>query len=270
LFFLEYSAFDAMEEILFKKEGRVAVIAFNRPDDENRMTLKVLERLGSIADDLAGDEETLAVILTGSGDEFFSAGMLHPKVRATLTREQILGMVRLANAVFDRIEALPQVVVAALNGVTRAGAAELTLACDMRLAASHATFAVPEAKWGGFPGAGAPVRLPGIVGRARALELICTGRELNAQEMESFGITLGTHAPDKLMAAAHDIAGRIAACGPLAIRGAKRIVNLRERAGFAAARELSDALRHALESTGDMAEGQAAILEGRAPRFKGR
>ena len=96
-------------------------------------------------------------------------------------------MVRLANAVFDKIEALPQVVIAALNGVTRAGAAEITLACDMRIAASHATFAVPEAKWGGFPGAGAPVRLPGIVGRARALELICTARELNAQEMETLG-----------------------------------------------------------------------------------
>jgi len=259
-----------MNEILFKREGRVAVITLNRPDDENRMTREVLARLGAIADELAGDEETLAVILTGSGGKFFSAGMLHPKVRATLSREQILGMVRLANTVFDRIEALPQVVIAALNGVTRAGAAEMTLACDIRIAASHATFAVPEAKWGGFPGAGAPVRLPGLVGRARALELICTARELNAQEMEHWGLTLATHAPEKLMDAAYDIANRIAACGPLAIRGAKRIVNLRERAGFAAARELSDALRHALESTSDMTEGQAAILEGRAPRFTGK
>ena len=259
-----------MEEIQFKSEGRVAVITLNRPDDDNRMTFQVLERLDTIADDLARDEEILAVILTGRGNKFFSAGMLHPKVRATLTRTQILAMVRLANAVFDKIEALPQVMIAALNGVTRAGAAEMTLACDMRIAASHATFAVPEAKWGGFPGAGAPVRLPGLVGRARALELICTARELNAQEMEHWGLTLATHAPDKLMDAAHEIADRIAVCGPLAIRGAKRIVNLRERAGFAAARELSDALRHALESTSDMAEGQAAILEGRAPRFTGK
>jgi enoyl-CoA hydratase/carnithine racemase len=259
-----------MEDIRFKSEGRVAVITLNRPDDDNRMTFDVLERLEMIADDLAKDEEVLAVILTGSGEKFFSAGMLHPKVRATLTRTQILAMVRLANIVFDKIEALPQVTIAALNGVTRAGAAEMTLACDMRIAASHATFAVPEAKWGGFPGAGAPVRLPGLVGRARALELICTARELNAQEMEAWGLTLSTHAPDKLMDAAYEIAGRVAACGPLAIRGAKRIVNVRERAGFAAARELSDALRHALESTSDMAEGQAAILEGRAPRFTGK
>jgi enoyl-CoA hydratase/carnithine racemase len=240
-----------MEDIRFKSEGRVAVITLNRRDDDNRMTFEVLERLEMIADDLAKDEEVLAVILTGSGEKFFSAGMLHPKVRATLTRTQILAMVRLANIVFDKIEALPQVTIAALNGVTRAGAAEMTLACDMRIAAS-------------------PVRLPGLVGRARALELICTARELNAQEMEAWGLTLSTHAPDKLMDAAYEIAGRVAACGPLAIRGAKRIVNVRERAGFAAARELSDALRHALESTSDMAEGQAAILEGRAPRFTGK
>ena len=157
-----------------------------------------------------------------------------------------------------------------MNGVTRAGAAELTLACDMRIAASHAIFAIPEAKWGGFPGAGGPVRLPGIVGRARALELICTARELDAQEMESLGLVLGTYSSEKLMPAALDIANRVAACGPLAIRGAKRIVNLRERGGFSAARELSDTLRYALESTKDMAEGQAAILEGRAPRFTGK
>src|SRR5439155_15227822 len=157
----------------------------------------------------------------------------------------------------------------ALNGVTRAGAAELALACDLRIAAAHATWSLPEAKWGGFPGAGAPVRLPLVVGRARALEIICTGRELNAQEMERFGITLETYSGD-VMEKARDLGARIAACGPLAIRGAKRIVNLRLSSGFQPARELSDALRRALEGTHDLAEGQAAILEGRPSRFTGR
>ena len=258
------------DEVRFAAADRVATITLNRPDDENRMTPAVLERLGAIADDLANDTETQAVIITGAGDAFFSAGMLHPKVRARLTKDQILGIVRLGNAVFDRIEALPQITIAALNGTTRAGAAELSLACDMRIAASHATFALPEAKWGGFPGAGAPVRLPGIVGRARALELICTGRELTAEEMERFGLTLETHPADRLLPASRELAGRIAACGPLAIRGAKRIVDLRTASGFKAARELSDALRHALEWTHDLEEGAAANLEGRAPRFTGR
>jgi enoyl-CoA hydratase/carnithine racemase len=259
-----------MDEVIYSAQGGVAQVVLNRPDDENRMTPAVLERLGAIADALAADETVQAVILSGSGTQFFSAGMLHPKVRAKLTREQILAIVRLANTVFDKIEALPQITIAALNGVTRAGAAELTLACDMRIAAAHATWAVPEAKWGGFPGAGAPVRLPGIVGRARALEIICTARELNAQEMLSLGLTLETHSGDDLMKGAQHLADKIAACGPLAIRGAKRIVNLRGSAGFKAARDLSDALRYALESTHDMQEGAAALLEGRAPRFTGK
>jgi len=162
-----------MEEVLFEARDGVASITLNRPGDENRMTPEVLERLSQIVEVLKQDEKALAVIIGGAGSEFFSAGMLHPKVRAKLTKDQILGMVRLANSVFDRIEALPQITIAALNGIARAGAAELTLACDLRLAAAHATWSVPEAKWGGFPGAGAPVRLPAIVGRARALELIC-------------------------------------------------------------------------------------------------
>jgi len=258
-----------MEEVLFSRAERVASITLNRPEDDNRMTPAVLERLGAIADELARDSETLAVIITGAGDKLFSAGMLHPKVRVNLGKDQILGIVRLANSVFDRIEALPQITIAALNGITRAGAAELTLACDLRIAAAHATWGVPEAKWGGFPGAGAPVRLPGIVGRARALELLCTGRELDAGEMQRFGLTLETFPSEELAAAARELAGRIAACGPLAVRGAKRIVNTRAEAGFRAAREVSDSLRAALEDTQDLKEGTAALLEGRAPRFKG-
>jgi enoyl-CoA hydratase len=251
------------EEVLFEAKDGVATVTLNRPRDENRMTPEVLQRLSEIVDLLRSDEKTQAVIFTGAGSEYFSAGMLHPKVRAKLSSDQILGIVRLGNEVFDRIEALPQITIAALNGVTRAGAAELSLACDLRVAAAHATWSLPEAKWGGFPGAGAPVRLPMIVGRARALELICTGRELNAQEMVRCGLAFEGQT-------AQELASRIAACGPLAIRGAKRIVNLRLSSGFQPARELSDALRRALEGTHDMAEGQAAILEGRPPRFTGR
>jgi len=202
-----------MDEVLFESKDGVAAITLNRPQDENRMTPEVLERLSQIVETLEEDERTLAVIISGAGSEFFSAGMLHPKVRAKLTKDQILGMVRLANSVFDRIEALPQITLAALNGITRAGAAELTLACDMRIAAAHATWAVPEAKWGGFPGAGAPVRLPLIVGKARSLELICAPREIGAEEMLRYGLTLETHPREKLMDAARALAARIAACG---------------------------------------------------------
>ena len=260
----------AAPDVRVERAERVLTLTLDRPDDQNRLTREVLLTMQGIADDLAGDDQIQAVVITGSGSEFFSMGILNPAVRAGYAKEEILDLVRIANRLYDVIETLPQVVIAAFNGAARAGAAELSLACDIRLAAAHATFRLPEALWGGFPGAGGPVRLPGIVGRARALELICTGREIDAAEMERLGLVLGVYPADRLRAEAQALAVRIGASGPLATRGAKRIMNANRAAGFAAARSLSDALRRVLEWSHDVDEGMAAHREGRPPRFTGR
>jgi enoyl-CoA hydratase/carnithine racemase len=257
-------------EVVLRRDGQVATITIDRSTDQNRLTREVLLALQSHVDALAADEEIQAVVLTGAGPAFFSMGILNPAVRASYTKPQILDLVRTANRLYDTLEALPQIVIAALNGAARAGAAELSLACDIRLAAAHATFALPEALWGGFPGAGGPVRLPMLVGRARALEIMCTGRALDAAELERLGLVLAVYPGERLLAEAHALAARIAASGPIAIRGAKRIVNTRLYGGFGEARTLSDTLRHALEWSGDVDEGMAAHREGRAPRFTGR
>ena len=258
------------EEVKVARDGRVMTITLDRPADQNRLTRDVLLALQGMVERLREDDETQAVVITGGGAEVFSMGILNPVVRASYTKDQILDMVRTANRLYDALEALPQIVIAAFNGAARAGAAELSLACDIRLAASHATWALPEALWGGFPGAGGPVRLPGIVGRARALELICTGREIDAVEMERLGLVLAVHPAARLLPEAQALAARISASGPIATRGAKRIMNVRTTAGFGAARELSDALRHALEWSKDIDEGMIAHREHRAPRFTGR
>jgi enoyl-CoA hydratase/carnithine racemase len=258
------------EEVRVARDGRTMTITLDRPGDQNRLTRDVLLTLQGLVDRLGADEETQAIVITGAGAECFSMGILNPVVRAGYTKDQILELVRIANRLYDAIEALPQVVIAAFNGATRAGAAELSLACDIRLAAAHATFALPEALWGGFPGAGGPVRLPGIVGRARALELICTGREIDAAEMERLGLVLAVHPAARLLPEAQALAARISASGPLATRGAKRIMNVRNAAGFAASRALADALRYALEWSQDVDEGMAAHREHRPPRFTGR
>src|ERR1700682_3965322 len=195
-------------DVRVERAERFLPLTFDRPGDQNRLTRDVLLTMQGIADDLGGDDEIQAVLVPGSGSEFFSMGILNPVVRASYTKEQILDLVRIANRLYDAIEALPQIVIAALNGAARAGAAELALACDMRLAAAHATFALPEALWGGFPGAGGPVRLPGIVGRARALELICTGREVSADEMERLGLVLAVHPAERLLPEAQALAAR--------------------------------------------------------------
>jgi len=112
--------------------------------------------------------------------------------------------------------------------------------------------------------------LPMLVGRARALEIICTGRELDAAELQRLGLVLAVYPTDRLMAEARALAARIAASGPLATRGAKRIINTRLYGGFGEARSLSDMLRYAFERSHDVDEGAAAHREGRTPRFTGR
>jgi enoyl-CoA hydratase/carnithine racemase len=257
-------------EVVVRRDDRVVTLTLDRPADQNRLTRSMLLTLQRTVDELAGDAEAQAVDITGSGTEFFSMGILSPSVRAGYTKEQVLELVRIANRLYDALETLPQIVIAALNGAARAGAAELSLACDIRLAAAHATFALPEALWGGPPGAGGPVRLPMLVGRARALEIVCTGRALDAVELERLGLVLAVHPGDRLLAEAQALAARIAASGPLATRAAKRIVSTRLLGGFTEARGLSDVLRHAFEWSHDVDEGASAHREGRTPRFTGR
>lgn len=257
-------------EVRVERDGRVVVVTIDRPDDQNRLTREVFAALEELVRGLAADEDAQVLVITGAGSVFFSMGILSPIVRARYSKAEVLELVRTANRLYDAIETLPQIVIAALNGAARAGAAELSLACDIRLAAAHATFALPEARWGGAPGAGGPVRLPALVGRARALEILCTGRELDAAEMERVGLVLAVHPADRLLPEARGLAARIAASGPLAVRAAKRIVSTRLLSGFGEARTLSDALRHAFEWSQDVEEGAAAHREGRAPRFTGR
>jgi enoyl-CoA hydratase/carnithine racemase len=173
-----------MTGLAFSIQGRIASIVFDRPNEQNLLSRDLLLKLRTIAKDLASDPEIQVLTLTGEGTECFSTGILTPALRGQLAKDQVLNLIRLANETFDAIEALPQIVIAGLNGYVRAGAVELALACDIRIAGNHVRLSSPEAKWGGFPGAGAPVRLPNIVGTARTLEMLCTGREIDATEMK--------------------------------------------------------------------------------------
>jgi enoyl-CoA hydratase len=258
------------DDLRVERTGAVVTLTIDRPDESNRLTPNALAKLERLASDLREDVDVHAVVVTGAGNQHFSTGILNPTLRGSYSKEEIISIVRLANRAFDALEALPQVVIAAMNGPARAGAAELALACDIRIVAEHASMSFPEAAWGGFPGAGGPYRLACLVGHGRALELICTGREITPQEMERLGLVQGIYPADQLTSAARALAAHIAQAGPLATRGAKRIIRARSEPGLQAARELSDALRHGLEWSRDVDEGIAAHAEGRKPQFTGR
>lgn len=252
------------------RDAKVLYLTIDRPDDLNRLSPELIDHLSTRLAELREDPDIHVLVISGAGDEFFSMGLLNPAIRASLTKEDVIRLVRRANVVFDALEALPQIVIAAINGKVMAGAVELALACDLRYVAAHATLQMPEAGWGGFPGAGAPVRLPVLLGKARALELICTAREIDSAEMHQLGLVQGVYQSASLSTEVAKLAQTIANNGPLAIRGAKRIMAVRQEPGLRAARELSDALRHALEWSQDVDEGMAAHKQNRFPNFLGR
>jgi enoyl-CoA hydratase/carnithine racemase len=259
-----------MTDIIVSRKPSVATVTLNRPADLNRLTPESMALLGRIVAEIAADDGIHAVVVTGAGSEFFSAGLLNPDIRASMSKDDVIAFVLLANRVFDALAALPQVTIAAINGTIVAGAVELALACDIRIAADDATLTMPEAKWGGFPGAGGPHRLGMAVGHARALEMICTGRDVTAQEMDRYGLVQALHPRSAVLNAALAMAGTIGGNGPLATRGAKRILRERRAPGFTEARALSDELRTALEWSEDVDEGIAAHREGRKAVFRGR
>lgn len=251
-------------------ENHVAHVTINRPDDTNRLTPATLKRLAGIAAELASDSRTSCVVISGAGSEFFSSGIFNIQLRAAYSKQDALAIVRLANEAFDAIEMLPQIVIGALNGAVRAGGGELALACDFRLAAPHATLAFHETSYACFPGAGAPMRLQPIVGRGQAIEIMATGREIDAREMERLGIINSIVPADGLLARAREIAEGIAAKGPLGPRGIKSIINVQSAAAISAAKQHAWALRCALEYSADVDEAILAHKEGRAARYLGR
>lgn len=254
----------------FHIEGQVAVVTIDNEVEQNRLTEAALGGLVRIAQTLSTCDDVHVVVIRGKGYEQFSTGLLNPVLRAGMSKEAVIDLVMLAVEAFDAIEALPQIVIAGLNGIVRAGGVELALACDIRVAVEHARMCMPEARWGGFPGAGGPLRLARLVGRPRALELICTGREIDAREMEKIGFAQDVVAASDFDRALSEFTTRIASSGPLAIRGAKKIMKVDEQPGFDAACETSMSLRRQLEWSADVDEGLRAHREGRAPSFSGR
>lgn len=261
----------SIEGLSLDTDGPIAVITVDNRAEQNRLTAAAIAALTKMAAMLQTRDDVHVIVIRGIGQEYFSTGLLNPVVRGGMSKEAVIELVVRAAAAFDAVEALPQIVVAGLNGSLRAGGVELALACDIRIAADHARLSLPEAKWGGFPGAGGPLRLSRLVGRPRALELICTGRDVHAHEMEKIGFAQHVvTASDFDQMLWQFAASLIEARGPLAVRGAKKIMKVDEEPGFDAARNMSLSLRRQLEWSADVDEGIRAHQEGRFPNFTGR
>jgi enoyl-CoA hydratase len=255
--------------ILVNRDGDITTVVLNNPDKLNALNDAVIAELAAIVTDLESDTTIRGVILTGAGPKAFVAGADIGEL-ADQTPLEAKRRSRAGQAVFRRIEALRKPVIAAVNGFCLGGGCELAMACHLRIASEGARFGQPEVKLGIGPGYGGTVRLPRLVGRGRALELLLTGELIDAREAWRIGLVNRVVPGESLLAEAAGLIRSILAQGPLAVAAILEAVDAGSEMPAEEARLLEANHFGLLSSTADMREGMRAFLEKRPPRFEGR
>jgi enoyl-CoA hydratase len=246
-----------------------ALLTVNRPDKLNALNAATVAELERAFRELRERADVRGVIVTGAGEKAFVAGADIGEL-ARMGPLDGVAVSRRGQDAFRFLECMPKPVIAALNGFALGGGLELALACHLRLASTRARFGLPEVKLGIIPGYGGTIRLPRLVGRGRALELILTGEMIDAQEAFRIGLVNRVEEPDQLLPAARALLHRILANGPVALAAALESVDHAAVATAEQAQLLESNLFGLLAATTDMREGMAAFLEKRAAAFEGR
>ena len=252
--------------LLFELSDGIARITINRPDKLNALNATVIAELGDAITRIETDAAVRGVILTGAGTKAFVAGA---DITELAEQTPMEGKARslLGQQVFRRLERCGKPVVAAVNGFALGGGCELAMACHIRLAAEHARFGQPEVKLGIGPGYGGTARLPRLVGRGRALELLLTGGMIDAAEAYRIGLVNRVVPGDKILAESEAMLRSILENGPLAIRACLEAVDAGMETTLDQALLLEANLFGLLSATSDMREGTTAFTDKRKPVF---
>jgi enoyl-CoA hydratase/carnithine racemase len=259
-----------MEElVLLEIKDHVATLTLNRPEAMNSFNVALVRALGDRMTELRFDKSVRAVIVTGSGDKAFSAGA-DLKERAAMTPEQVKAFIFNIRRLMDDVEHFSRPVIAAVNGVALGGGTELALASDIRLASETATMGLTETRLAIIPGAGGTQRLPRLVGKGIAKELIFTGRRINAQEALRIGLVNAVYPPSELLAAARRLADEIGQSGPIAVEQAKYAINRGLETDMQTGLAIESNAYWLCIPTEDRLEGLAAFREKRKPVYKGK
>src|SRR6266436_1985007 len=259
----------ALETVIYEKKGAIAYVTLNRPKVLNALNKTALADLRAAFEDARDDSSLHGVILTGAGDKSFIAGADINEV-ATDTPVQAEEKTRRGQHLMDLIENLGKPVVAAINGFALGGGCEAALACTIRLAAETAKFGLPEVKLGIIPGYGGTQRLPRLIGKGVALQLILSGAMIDAQEAYRLGLVNEVVPKAELIGRAEAILNQIGANAPLSVRYALEAVNKGMETSLAEGLVLESTFVAICTSTEDKKEGTAAFLQKRPPQFQGR
>jgi enoyl-CoA hydratase/carnithine racemase len=260
---------ESYETIAVTRQGRVAVLSLERPDVMNAINLKMRGELRAALDVLRRDPDVGAAVLTGSGEKAFSAGMDLREFAKLNADVPIAEMKRFRWEQGEGIAAFDKPIIAAVNGLAIGGGVELTLLCDMTFAADTASFAFGEIKRGLMPGNGGTQRLSRRIGKPRALDMILTGRTVDAREALAIGLVEEVVPATELLSRAVAFAEQMAANAPVALRAAKAAVHRGAEMSLEEGIRLEQDLAAFLYTTDDAKEGPRAFLEKRPPVWVG-
>lgn len=249
-------------------ESGITLITLNRPEAANSLSIQMLNELREVIVACKFDPSVRCVIITGAGEKAFCAGA-DLKERAGMDTSQVRKTVSLIREIMNELEALPQPVIAVVNGVAFGGGTELALACDIRIALETAKFGLTETSLGIIPGAGGTQRLPRLIGKGRAKELIFTARRIDAGEAREIGLVEYVMPADSLLDKALDIARQIVRNAPIAITQAKFSIDKGLNVDLNTGLSIEQNAYELTIPTKDRLEGIQAFKEKRSPIFVG-
>ena len=262
------SASDAQSPVTYEVADRIATITVSRPDKLNALNKATISALGEAIDRARASADVGGVILTGAGRAFVAGADISQF--PTLTERQAREFALHGQTVFRKFETSPKPVIAAVNGFALGGGCELALACHVRIASDSAKMGQPEVKLGIIPGYGGSQRLPRLVGKGHALQLILTGETIDAQEALRIGLVNAVVPGAELIPAARKMMSAMLANAPVALALAIETIDKGLDMPIEAAIELEADNFGRCARTEDMREGATAFLEKRAPKFVGR
>lgn len=255
------------ENILLQLDAPLALITLNRPEKHNAISLATLSELHEAVEVAAADDSIRVIAITGAGGRAFASGS---DLSEVANRDLKKAMEPIVQGLAARLEALPKPTIAAIDGICMGGGLELALGCDLRLCTPHSRFATPEGKLGIIPGGGATARLPRIVGKGWALEMMLMGEPVGAEKALQMGLVTRIVEPGVLLAEVRRMAEHLASFAPFVPHFMKAMVHQGMEGSLASALAMEKFAQGALLQTEDKAEGISAFLEKRTPEFKGR